>query len=306
MTQQKKYNLYAGGMLDRASLLRKSQTMVALRLKAPESRLLPVWRSLNLINTTESAAPHLAEIPASYGADLINLPGVEVALLGLENDSAIFALDLTAALEAPLSHPCLSGCGNFIELRSVGALLPPTQAALAAYARGLMWWHQRHRFCGVCGQTTQSRESGHVRCCTNAACAVSHFPRTDPAVIMLVHDGARCVLGRQPRFAPGLYSTLAGFVEPGECLEEAVAREVFEEVGLRVDQIEYLSSQPWPFPSSLMLGFYARATTTEITVQPDEIEHARWFSREELLAAPPGLPRTDSISRRLIDTWLSQ
>ena len=302
-----KHNLYAGGGLDRASLMRKDESWIAARLRAPETRLVPVWRSLNLIDSTDAAAPRLAGLGAAEGAGLLALPGIETALLGLDGDSACFALDLTAALEAPETHPVLAGRGGFIELRSVGALLAASEAALAAYARGLMWWHQRHRFCGVCGYTTLAREAGHVRVCASAACGSLHFPRTDPAVIMLVHDGGgRCVLGRQPRFAPGLYSTLAGFVEPGESLEEAVAREVFEEVGVRVGEVTYFSSQPWPFPSSLMLGFYARAVTSEITVQPDEIEHARWFSREELLATPPALPRADSISRRLIERWIGR
>jgi len=307
MTTRLKHNLYAGGGLDRASVLRKDEGWIAARLRAPETRLVPVWRSLSLIDSSDTAAPRLMGIGAADGAGLLALPGAETALLGLDGDSACFAVDLTAALEAPDGHPALAGRGGFVELRSVGALLPAAEAALAAYARGLMWWHQRHRFCGVCGHPTHARDSGHVRVCANAGCAAHHFPRTDPAVIMLVHDGGdRCVLGRQPRFAPGLYSTLAGFVEPGESLEEAVAREVFEEVGVRVGEVTYFSSQPWPFPSSLMLGFYARATSSEITVQPDEIEHARWFTREELLAAPPALPRADSISRRLIENWLGR
>ncbi|MEI6559418.1 MAG: NAD(+) diphosphatase [Rhodospirillaceae bacterium] len=306
MTIQIKPNLYAGGSLDRAPLLRKDEPGLAARMMAENTRLVPVWRSLSLIDSANAAAPRLVGIDARAGAALLALPGVEAALLGLEGDSAVFALDLGAALEAPESHPALAGRGAFIELRSVGALLPAAEASLAAYARGLMWWHQRHRFCGVCGAATRTGDGGHVRACTSGACATTHFPRTDPAVIMLVHDGDRCVLGRQPRFAPGLYSTLAGFVEPGESLEEAVAREVFEEVGLRVTEVGYVSSQPWPFPSSLMLGFYARAGSTAITVQPDEIEHARWFSREELLTAPPGLPRADSISRRLIEMWLGR
>lgn len=306
MTTPIKHNLYAGGGLDRASLQRKDGAWIAARLSAPETRLVPVWRSLSLIDSTDAAAPRLVGIAAAEGAGLLALPGAETALLGLDGDSAYFTVDLTAALEAPEAHPALVGRGGFVELRSVGALLPATEAALAAYARGLMWWHQRHSFCGVCGHATLAREGGHVRACTDAGCAAHHFPRTDPAVIMLVHDGERCVLGRQPRFAPGLYSTLAGFVEPGESLEEAVAREVFEEVGVHVGEVRYFSSQPWPFPSSLMLGFYARADSTDITVQPDEIEHARWFTREELLTAPPALPRADSISRRLIETWLGR
>ena len=299
------HNLYAGGQLDRSSPLRKDEAWLAARLAAASSRLLPVWRSLTLVESPESEAPRLVSLTTAESVGLSGLEGAEIALLGLNGDCAWFVLDLTAALESPNAHPALAGRGTFVELRSVGGRLPAADAAMAAYGRGLMWWHQRHRFCGVCGAATTSREAGHVRACTAADCAAQHFPRTDPAVIMLVHDGVdRCVLGRQPRFAPGLYSTLAGFVEPGESLEEAVAREVFEEVGLRIDEVRYVSSQPWPFPSSLMLGFYARATSHDITVQADEIEHARWFTRSELLATPPGLPRADSISRRLIETWI--
>ncbi len=299
-----KHNLYCGGSLDRGFLMRKDQAWITTRLAAPSSWLVPVWRSLSLICSADAAAPRLVSLPAAEGAELLALPGVETALLGLAGDSAYFAVDIPRALEDAGAHPALAERGGFIELRSVGALLPAPEAALAAYARGLMWWHQRQRFCGVCGHATEAREGGHQRTCLNTACAAPHFPRTDPAVIMLVHDDERCVLGRQPRFAPGLYSTLAGFVEPGESLEEAVAREVFEEVGVRIADVNYFSSQPWPFPSSLMLGFYARAASVDIQIQPDEIEHARWFSRKELLATPPGLPRIDSISRRLIENWL--
>ena len=155
------------------------------------------------------------------------------------------------------------------------------EAALLAYARGLMYWHRRHRFCGVCGAATDSRGGGHVRRCRNADEPHEHFPRTDPAVIMLVtHDdlegrGPAALLGRQSRWPDGMYSTLAGFVEPGESLEEAVAREVREETGVAVADVRYQASQPWPFPSSLMLGFRARAVTTGIDVDQRELQDAR-------------------------------
>src|SRR5262249_47246584 len=153
----------------------------------------------------------------------------------------------------------------------------------------------------VCGSATESVDAGHVRRCSNAACATQHFPRTDPAVIMLVTDGDRALLGRQRSWPAGQHSTLAGFVEPGESLEDAVAREVFEETGIRVAEVRYHSSQPWPFPSSIMLGFTAKALTTEITIDPDEIEAAAWFDRRFLLNPPDDdefrLPRRDSIAR---------
>jgi NAD+ diphosphatase len=149
-----------------------------------------------------------------------------------------------------------------------------------------------------------------VRRCPNPACGATHFPRTDPAVIMLVVDGERCLLGRQSQWPPGMHSTLAGFVEPGESLERAVAREVREEAGIEIDDVAYHSSQPWPFPSSLMLGFTARATTTELRVDTTELEAARWFEKDWLLAHEDDdafrLPRRDSIARRLIEDWLGR
>jgi NAD+ diphosphatase len=172
-----------------------------------------------------------------------------------------------------------------------------------------MWWHARHRFCGVCGAPTESVEAGHVRRCTSPACGASHFPRTDPAVIMLVHDGDRALLGRQKIWPPGMYSTLAGFVEPGESLEETVAREVFEESGIRVAEVRYHSSQPWPFPASLMIGFHAAAASREIRMDQSELEDCGWFSRAELRdfgRQGKALPRADSIARRLIEDWLAQ
>jgi NAD+ diphosphatase len=235
-----------------------------------------------------------------------------VIFLGLNGARAYMALDLSS-LDAPESHPELAGRGAFRDLREVGPLMGRSEAAILAYARGTTHWHRRHGFCGVCGSATRSRSGGHVRVCTNTDCGAQHFPRTDPAVIMLVHDGGeRCVLGRQKIWLPGMHSTLAGFVEPGESLEESVAREIKEEVGLDLDlaQIAYHSSQPWPFPSSLMLGFHARCQYGPRTVDPRELESARWATREELRQSPEDdsfrLPRKDSIARRLIEDWLAE
>ncbi len=155
---------------------------------------------------------------------------------------------------------------------------------MLALARAMVWWHSRHRFCGVCGSPTLSEEAGHMRRCTNPECKAMHFPRTDPAVIMLVTDGERALLGRNKNFPPGMYSTFAGFVEPGESLEDAVAREVREETGIEVGQVIYHSSQPWPFPANIMLGFHAEAMSSEIAVDYGELEDAKWFERDWLLA----------------------
>jgi NAD+ diphosphatase len=190
-------------------------------------------------------------------------------------------------------------------LRSHGPALESSDAGLVVQAQALAEWHRSHRFCPRCGGGLVVSGGGYVLTCES--CGRQQFPRTDPAVIMLVTDGERALLGRQASWSPGRYSTLAGFVDPGESLEQAVAREVMEEAGVEVSEVSYFGNQPWPFPSSLMVGFFARATTTEIHVDGDEIEAARWFSREEMRTeAEAGtlvLPGGISISRSLIEAW---
>jgi NAD+ diphosphatase len=296
-------NFYAGGGFDRAAPRRKDRDWVAALAAHDGSRFVALWRGQNLVLRDGDAAPRAAFLTR---AELARCEG-EPVLLGLVEERAYFALDLSHE-EAPLAAFAATAALEFTDLRRVGPLLSRQEGALLAYARGIAYWHERHRFCGVCGAATVSEEGGHVRRCTSAACATSHFPRTDPAVIMLVHDGDRCLLGRKPGWPNGMHSTLAGFVEPGESLEEAVAREVFEETSVRVDEVTYHSSQPWPFPASLMLGFHARARSTAIVPDPVEIEHAAWYERRDLLAHQDDdrlrLPRRDSIARRLVEDWL--
>ena len=196
-------------------------------------------------------------------------------------------------------------------LRFIGPTIAPEDASLAVQAVGLSRWHQTHGYCTRCGAATDVVKAGHARVCP--ACGTEHFPRTDPAVIMLITDGddsaegGRAVLGRQPSWPAGYFSTLAGFVEPGESLIDAVRREVLEEVGLVVGDVAYLGSQPWPFPSSLMLGFHGVADTFDITVDGDELEEARWFTRREITeltaAGELMLPPPVSISRWLVEQW---
>jgi len=300
-------NFYSGVGLDRADHLRADQAWIEARLGDPNTRVVPVWRSRSFVAEREDLIA--VTVNGRGGAELLAAAGVSV-FLGLEGGQAFVAADLSD-LDDPHTHPVLAGCGRFEDLRVVGPVLERAEGALLAYARGLIHWHRRHRFCGVCGAPAESAQGGHVRKCSDPACAASHFPRTDPAVIMLVHDGAeRCVMGRQKAWPPGRFSTLAGFVEPGESLEEAVAREVWEEVGIRVAEVDYHSSQPWPFPSSIMLGFHARAELAPLRVNEQEIEAARWFTRAELRASPEDerlhLPRTDSIARRLIEDWIAE
>lgn len=204
---------------------------------------------------------------------------------------------------AKVDHPSEGQLGG---IREVGALLGDRDAGLLVHAIALANWHGRHTFCAQCGERTQASAAGELRRCP--ACAAEHFPRNDPAIIVLVTDERdRCLLGHQRQWPAGRFSTLAGFVEPGESLEHAVIREVREEAGIDVVDPEYVGSQPWPFPSSLMLGFFAAAVGIDIAVDGEEIAEARWFSRAELAAAiavgevlPPG---EVSIARRLVETW---
>lgn len=299
-------NFYGGTRFDRLVERRGDAGWLAERLADGATRFLPVWQAKNLVG--DPAQPALTWIEAARAAELLRR-GAEPTVLGEAEGALYVGLDCSF-LETPDHEPALAGCGHFVDLRAVGPLLPPASGALYATARAFAHWHARHRFCGVCGNPTAAQQAGHLRRCTAEACGALTFPRTDPAVIMLIHDGRdRCVLGRQAIWPPGMHSTLAGFVEPGESLEDAVVREVMEEVALPVGDVRYHSSQPWPFPSSLMLGFYARALHEDLRVNDGELEAARWMSRAELLASPEDesfrLPRRDSIARRLIEDWLA-
>jgi len=302
--------LYTGCALDRAADLRRDAGWVTERLHDPQSLIIPVWRDRNLIIPGDP--PAAAAIAGSGARDLISVAG-HVALLGVDHEAhAWFAADLSIFERDAVNE--LHAGAQFTDLRRYGAVMDRADGSVLAYARGIIHWHGRHRFCGVCGSPTVSREGGHVRVCTDPDCAAQHFPRTDPAVIMLVTrpgpDGGACLLARQSRWPPGMVSTLAGFLEPGESLEEAVAREVAEETGVTVGAVRYRASQPWPFPSSLMLGFRAEAAAdAEIRFDHQELEDARWFTRADIARFPEfdlKLPRADSIARWLVEEWLAE
>lgn len=297
-------NFYAGGGLDRLAHLRTEEGWIERLLGEDRVRIVAVWQSRNLVVPGDN--PRAALLPLDAVRPWFDQARTR-AVLGEGGERLHLAIDVSHWSEEEAQRQA-AGIGEWTDLRRVGPLIGREEGSLLAYARGLMWWHARHRFCGVCGAPTESVEAGHVRRCTNPDCKTSHFPRTDPAVIMLVHDGDRALLGRQKVWPPGMYSTLAGFVEPGESLEETVAREVFEESGIRVADVRYHSSQPWPFPASLMIGFHASAASREIRLNQSELEDAAWFSRAELrnfAAQGKNLPRIDSIARRLVEDWLA-
>jgi NAD+ diphosphatase len=290
-------NILAGPFVDRAAHLRKDPEWFARALADGRSRALPVWNSRNLI--VEGDAPRAALFELSAIPEERRNAN-ELILLGRIGDADIFTYEIQGS-----EPPHLEAGTRFEDLRMIAAVLPADDAGLLGYARGMVAWKARHRFCGTCGATTLAAKGGHVLVCTNPTCRHEQFPRIDPAIIVLVSDGERALLGRQAAWPAGRYSTIAGFVEVGESLEDAVAREVFEETGIRVDQIEYHSSQPWPFPSSLMLGFTARALTTQIEMRDDELEDAQWFTRKDLESGRPMVPPTVSISFRLIEHWFN-
>ena len=288
-------NIFAGPYLDRAAHLRRDPAWFAAALADERSRAIPVWNSRSLI--AEGDAPHAAYL------ELGNVPperrnDADLILLGRLGDTHYFAYEIEST-----EPPALLPGTRFEDLRLLASVLPIDEAGLLGYARAMISWRRRHRFCGICGAQTLPAKSGHVLVCSNPGCRHEQFPRTDPAIIVLVSDGERALLGRQASWPVGRYSTIAGFVEPGESLEDAVTREVFEETGIEVDRIEYYSSQPWPFPASLMLGFTAHAVTTEVRLHDQELEDARWFTRAALTSNEALLPPRQSISYRLIESW---
>ena len=224
----------------------------------------------------------------------------DLIFLGIFRDQPAFAVPFDGEAAAPFTQ-----FGEFRDLRYLGTTLPPDEANLVAHARALVVWHASQVYCGVCGSSARPAAAGNLRVCTNPDCNREVYPRVDPAIIVLVADGDRCLLGRQRSWPEGRYSTIAGFAEPGESLEDAVRREVYEETNVRVGEVTYHSSQPWPFPSSLMLGFTAVATSSEIVLNDRELEDARWFTRAELQSGSPRLPSRISIARRLVDHWIA-
>jgi NAD+ diphosphatase len=289
------YNVFAGAFVDRTGERRKDRDWLDSALADEATRFVPVWGERCLVADEPPAALLLerADIEAFIGID-------NVIFLGLFRNQPAFAVAINGSAEAPLAD-----LGEFHDLRFLGTVLPADEANLLAHARALVLWHEATLYCGKCGSASQPDSGGNTRRCCNPDCNQEIYPRTDPAIIVLVTQGDRCLLGRQASWPAGRYSTIAGFVEPGESIEDAVRREVYEETNIRVSAVTYHSSQPWPFPSSLMLGCFAEASSADIRLNDGELEAASWFTREQLVSGEVGLPFRISIARRLVDRFIA-
>ncbi|HTX27519.1 MAG TPA: NAD(+) diphosphatase [Streptosporangiaceae bacterium] len=295
---------YSGGTIDRASNKRTDAAFLDATLAAPGARLIPMWRDRCIV----SGEPAVPAILPVAGAGRVLEASAETVFLGLDEGGGLFAADLSPLEESDAVG--LAGGEQALDVRGFVGTLTPPEAAVLGYARGMLYWHRHQQFCGTCGSRTASGHGGHLRSCQG--CERLHFPRVEPAVIMLVETSQpprRCLLARHRGSAPDGFSTLAGFVDVSESLEDAVRREVAEETGVVVETVTYVASQGWPFPSGLMVGFRATAVTEAVTVDGEEVLQARWFTRAELvdLAASRGrLGREDSIGRYLLRSWLAE
>lgn len=289
-------NFFAGPYIDRRAEEREHPDWTRAALEDPQTLYLLGSGTRHLVYTRPQ--PRIAFLEAREAAAATADPS-RLVLLGWFRERRCVLVEVGEA--CPLQTPPQA---SFEELRPLSPLLNGEEAGLLAYARALSIWRARQRYCGACGAPTLAQRAGHCMRCSREGCGQEVFPRLDPAIIVLVTDGERALLGRQADWPPGRYSTIAGFVEPGESLEDAVAREVMEETGVPVTGARYDSSQPWPFPASIMIGFRARARPGSPTRVNGELEDARWFSREEIRAGAAGLPPVHSISRRLIGAWM--
>lgn len=306
---------FGGSGLDRAAALRGKPEDIARMLADPSARVVPVWRGKPLMDGTMTGWLAPGHPVLSEALD----PPV---FLGLDDGIPRFAADVSAwapdeepeTLGAFLDpseqrHPSFAPGQRFAELRTTMTQLSPREAELLATARAVTGWHASHGFCAKCGARSVPAKGGWQRDCP--ACGTHHFPRTDPVVIMLVTYGDHVLIGRSAFWPEGMYSLLAGFVEPGETVEAAVRREVFEEAGVRLGRVGYLASQPWPFPASLMLGCRAEALTRDITLDPEELQDALWLSRQEMASVFAGThpvvkaARHGAIARFLLERWLA-
>jgi len=299
---------FSGNPLNRASEKRTDANWIEARRHDAESLVFPMWRLQPFILGSEKAAPPLElGLVRPEIADELGLDDAISIFLGLDGNRAMFALDISDIANPTKTGP-LAGLGHFRDARVAGSMVSMRDAALIAQAKALIDWHQRHGFCPKCGTPTKLMDAGYRRLCDS--CKSEHFPRVDPVVIMLATHGEACLVGRGKIFPPGMFSALAGFIEPGETIEEAVRRELMEEASVKVDEVTYYATQPWPFPSSLMIGCFARATSRDVKADETELAEVRWVERavaRELVAGKSidgmMVPPPIAIAHHLIRTW---
>jgi NAD+ diphosphatase len=294
-------NRFTAVRLNREVELRDSAQWVQETLKNPNTRLVPLWRSRSLLERDEDGTIAIYLSPSELTEpDRIQPP----TLLGSDGERDYFAVSVTDSQKDQILEK--SPQASFADLRRASIDMAAKHAGILAYAKALHYWQHRHAFCGVCGTPNLLRSAGHRMVCSNEECARESFPRIDPAIIVLVTHKDACLLGRNSKWPAKMFSTLAGFVEPGESLEDAVVREVYEEVQVQLEDIRYVSSQPWPFPASAMCGFYAEAVDRNSGIS-EEVEETCWFTVESLTQAITDnevrLSAPVSIAFRLLADW---
>jgi len=300
-------NTFAGNPLDRASDRRGDAEWLAAQLKSPDALAFVMWNGKPFLEKAEGGGLQIAYLPTRLVDELAG--GLERMLfMGLWKETPIFAADLGGSVD-PAEGP-LQGLGRFEDLRMAALKVPAPDAAILATAKAMFEWRRRHDHCAACGEASRVVDGGWKRKCP--ACETEHFPRTDPVVIMLPYHGDRCMLGRQEAWPKGMFSALAGFLEPGETIEEACARELEEEAGLHAVRVRYHSSQPWPYPSSLMIGLIAEVEDEEGAPDQTELSEVRWFTREEARQVLAGehpevkAPTPMAIAHQLLKAWVEE